>query len=89
MSGIKGIGGFNVVGDLDDAYGDIIVIECADMNVTQTYQIASRYTREDGRVKWVTKEIGLNATLETVYIKTYDQQETVPMFVMYGSGIPL
>lgn len=88
MHGIKGIGGFGVVGDIDDAYGDIIVIEVADMIVTSSYQIASRYTLLDGTRKWVIKRIGLNAAGETIYIKTYDQQDLPPTFVT-GPGIPI
>lgn len=85
----KIIGGYTVVSDLDDAYGDITVIENADMAVTQSYNIATRYTRADGLIRWIRKEIGLNAMGDTLYIRTYEEQEDPPVFVQLASGIPL
>lgn len=85
----KNIGGYTVVSDLDDAYGDITVIESSDMVVTQSYNIATRYMRADGLIRWIRKEIGLNALGDTIYIRTYDEQEDPPVFVLLASGLPL
>lgn len=87
--GLNGIGGITVIGDVDDVYSDITVIEQVDMIVSRSYSIATRYERADNMIIWVRKEIGLNADGETIYIKTFEQQEDPPVFVQVASGVPL
>ena len=72
--------------DIDDLYLDLVIIEQTDMAIASRKRIVMKYTKQKSEsvrgqsfaYEWLTKEIGKNASGETIYIKTTDRSNSRP-----------